>query len=104
MHRIINECHDEAWRLLSEYRSQLDDLARALLEHETLDETQILEVTGLTPVPAVADSIGRESAPERARSAGLSPIRTAVRRSRRVIPQWLTDAHIETAIVDHGKP
>src|SRR5690606_11658810 len=43
--RIISECHDEAWRLLSKYRKQLDDLASALLENETLDEAGILEVT-----------------------------------------------------------
>ncbi|HLV26936.1 MAG TPA: ATP-dependent zinc metalloprotease FtsH [Gemmatimonadales bacterium] len=55
--RIISECHDEAWRLLSKYRKQLDDLASALLENETLDEAGILEVTGLTPVPAPADSV-----------------------------------------------
>ena len=45
--RIINECHDEARRLLREYRKELDALATALLEKETLDEEGILEVTGL---------------------------------------------------------
>lgn len=47
IHRIINECHDEARRLLQEYRSELDALAAALLSKETLDEQEILEVTGL---------------------------------------------------------
>jgi len=45
--RIIQECHDEAQRLLQAHRSELDALAQALLEHETLDERQIIEVTGL---------------------------------------------------------
>ena len=45
--RIIQECHDEALRLLQAHRSELDKLAQALLEHETLDERQIIEVTGL---------------------------------------------------------
>jgi hypothetical protein len=36
-----------AVRLLSEHRHELDLLAEALLEHETLDEDQIVEVTGL---------------------------------------------------------
>lgn len=45
--RIINECHDEARRLLREYRKELDALAAALLSRETLDEKEILEVTGL---------------------------------------------------------
>jgi cell division protease FtsH len=51
--RIIGECHDEARRLLAKHRTQLDALARALLERETLDENEILEVTGLPPAPAL---------------------------------------------------
>ena len=50
--RIIRESHDEAKRLLEEHRGALDKLAEALLSQETLDEREILEVTGLTPPPA----------------------------------------------------
>jgi cell division protease FtsH len=49
--RIIGECHDEAQRLLTEHRQELDALAGALLERETLDEEEILKVTGLPPAP-----------------------------------------------------
>ncbi|RIK88345.1 MAG: cell division protein FtsH [Planctomycetota bacterium] len=49
--RIITESHDEARRRLTEHRPQLDALAAALLERETLDEQEILEVTGLSPAP-----------------------------------------------------
>ncbi|MCC7424191.1 MAG: ATP-dependent zinc metalloprotease FtsH [Planctomycetaceae bacterium] len=49
--RIIGDCHDDARRLLAEHRPALDALARALLERETLDQQQILEVTGLPPAP-----------------------------------------------------
>jgi len=49
--RIINESHDEAKRLLETHRGALDKLAEALLSHETLDEREILDVTGLTPPP-----------------------------------------------------
>jgi cell division protease FtsH len=52
--RIIGECHDEARRLLTGHRQQLDALAKALLERETLDEQAILEVTGLPPAPPLA--------------------------------------------------
>jgi cell division protease FtsH len=48
IHKIINDCHDEARRLLREHRDALDTLAKALLENETLSEKEILEVTGLT--------------------------------------------------------
>jgi cell division protease FtsH len=50
--RIITDCHDEAKRLLSAHRQQLDALADALLSRETLDEHEILEATGLKPPPA----------------------------------------------------
>ena len=51
--KIIAGSHDEAKRLLSEHRRQLDALADALLARETLDEREILEVTGLPPAPAL---------------------------------------------------
>ncbi|HVQ74330.1 MAG TPA: ATP-dependent zinc metalloprotease FtsH [Candidatus Binatia bacterium] len=50
---IIGESHDEARRLLSAHRKQLDALAEALLARETLNEQEILEVTGLPPAPAL---------------------------------------------------
>lgn len=48
---IIHESHEEAKRLLTEHRKEMDALVAALLERETLDEEEILEVTGLGPVP-----------------------------------------------------
>ncbi len=44
---IINECHQEAERLLNNYRMELNSLAAALMDKETLDEKEILLVTGL---------------------------------------------------------
>ncbi|MCE3240402.1 MAG: cell division protein [Deltaproteobacteria bacterium] len=51
MLKIIGESHDEAKRLLSAHRKQLDALAQALVARETLNEQEILEVTGLPPAP-----------------------------------------------------
>ncbi len=51
--KIIDESHDEARRLLSAHRKQLDALAEALVARETLNEQEILEVTGLPPAPAL---------------------------------------------------
>jgi cell division protease FtsH len=51
--RIITESHDEAQRLLTQYRRELDALAEALLARETLDETEILDVTGLPAAPSL---------------------------------------------------
>ena len=53
VHRIINESHEEARRLLTQHRPALDALARALLERETLDEQEILKVTGLPRAPKI---------------------------------------------------
>ena len=52
VHRIISESHAEARRLLEMHRAALDTLAGALLARETLDEREILAVTGLSRVPA----------------------------------------------------
>ncbi|HEY3117222.1 MAG TPA: cell division protein FtsH, partial [Chloroflexota bacterium] len=45
--RILQESYAEASRLLSTHRAELDALAEALLEKETLEEQQILDITGL---------------------------------------------------------
>jgi cell division protease FtsH len=50
--RIIGESHEEAKRLLGAHRKQLDALAEALLSRETLNEQEILEITGLPRAPA----------------------------------------------------
>jgi len=51
--RIIGESHDEGKRLLNAHRKELDALAEALVDRETLDEQEILNVTGLPPAPAL---------------------------------------------------
>lgn len=59
--RIIGESHDEAKRLLTTHRNSLDALAQALVTRETLNEQEILEVTGLPPAPAL--ETGKLTAP-----------------------------------------
>jgi cell division protease FtsH len=53
---IIRESHEKARRLLTEHRRELDMLAGALLEHETLDEQEILEITKLSRAPRLEDA------------------------------------------------
>jgi cell division protease FtsH len=61
--RIIHECHQQAQSLLRAHRRALDALVKALLAQETLDEQEILEVTGLPPAPALeSDRIAEASA------------------------------------------
>ncbi|HXH84958.1 MAG TPA: ATP-dependent zinc metalloprotease FtsH [Candidatus Tectomicrobia bacterium] len=51
--RIITESYEEARRLLTQYRPQLDALAAALVARETLNAEEIRQVTGLPPAPPV---------------------------------------------------
>jgi cell division protease FtsH len=50
---IIGDSYDKAKRLLTTHREQLDALVEALLARETLNEQEILAVTGLPPAPAL---------------------------------------------------
>jgi cell division protease FtsH len=52
--RLLEEAAAEAGRLLTLHRGELDALAAALLEQETLDEAAIRRVTGLLARPGVA--------------------------------------------------
>ena len=46
--RIVEEAHQQVVALLRENRDKLDSLAQALLEHETLDETEAYAAAGVT--------------------------------------------------------
>ncbi|MEV5976845.1 ATP-dependent zinc metalloprotease FtsH [Streptomyces sp. NPDC052114] len=48
MRRIVDECYDRACRQLREHRGQLDALAAALLENETLEEADAYRIAGIT--------------------------------------------------------
>ena len=49
--RILDECYDHALHLLRQHQDALQRLVQALLEKDTLDEQEILRVTGLTRAP-----------------------------------------------------
>ncbi|HEV2014201.1 MAG TPA: ATP-dependent zinc metalloprotease FtsH [Candidatus Dormibacteraeota bacterium] len=46
--RIVEECHRESVRLLTENRDRLDRLAEAVLKKDTLDQDEIYAATGIT--------------------------------------------------------
>lgn len=48
MRRIVDECYESACGQLRDHRGQLDDLAAALLENETLEEEAAYRVAGIT--------------------------------------------------------
>ena len=53
--RIVDECYAKAVELLRENRDRLDSLARALLEHETLDERDAYAAAGFDRPPPAAE-------------------------------------------------
>ncbi len=62
--RIVEECFDEACQLLESNREKLEALTQALLREESLDEEEILAVTGLPAKPTVGRSRRRGAATE----------------------------------------
>ena len=64
--RIVADSHDEVVTLLTEHRERLDALARALLEHETLDEDDAYAAAGVARPPAT--SAGELAAAARSRT------------------------------------
>jgi cell division protease FtsH len=52
VHRIVDAAHKEVVALLTEKRAQLDGLAHALLEHETLDEDDAYAAAGVEHEPS----------------------------------------------------
>ncbi|HKZ20130.1 MAG TPA: ATP-dependent zinc metalloprotease FtsH [Acidimicrobiia bacterium] len=54
--RIVDDCYQRAVTVLKEHRSQLDAIAGALLEKETLDEAEAYEVAGIKRSEAVTAS------------------------------------------------
>ncbi|MER6956802.1 MULTISPECIES: ATP-dependent zinc metalloprotease FtsH [unclassified Streptomyces] len=47
MRRIVDECYEEACRRLRDHQDQLDALAEALLENETLEEADAYRIAGI---------------------------------------------------------
>ncbi|MFF8401900.1 ATP-dependent zinc metalloprotease FtsH [Streptomyces sp. NPDC014846] len=48
MRRIVDACYEEALHKLRDHRGQLDALAQALLENETLEEADAYRIAGIT--------------------------------------------------------
>jgi cell division protease FtsH len=61
--RIVAEAHAEVTRLLGQHRDQLESLAKALLEAETLDAPEAYAAAGVPLPPRVEDEPAPEPAP-----------------------------------------
>jgi cell division protease FtsH len=54
--RILQECYAQGLKLIRDHRDALDRLAQALLERETLDEQEIIKVSGIRPAPRTSNA------------------------------------------------
>jgi cell division protease FtsH len=61
VHRLVADAHDEVVELLRANRDKLDGLAHALLEHETLDQSDAYAAAGVDQTSG--DGRGAELAP-----------------------------------------
>ncbi|MBO4409328.1 MAG: ATP-dependent zinc metalloprotease FtsH [Spirochaetales bacterium] len=50
INKILNECMEDATKILTEHRDQLDKLAQALVARETLDDNDVRELLGFEAV------------------------------------------------------
>ena len=50
INKILNECMEEATRILTEHKDQLDKLAQTLIARETLDDNEVRELLGFEAV------------------------------------------------------
>jgi cell division protease FtsH len=62
--RIVDDCYEKAVARLRENRDRLEALAKALLEHETLDEVDAYRAAGFEPRAGADQSSSVVAAPE----------------------------------------
>ena len=79
--RMIDDAHDEALEILQEHRGKLDELAGVLIERETIEKEELIQLLG--------DMEKRpQRAPER-HGAGLAISRRSVRTAEHKGPEGL---------------
>ncbi len=70
--KIVDQCYDEAVRILRGHRSQLDGLATTLLHRETLDEDDAYAAAGIRRERAPG-AVARGEVPGAERAPGMPP-------------------------------
>jgi len=52
--KILRHADQRCHATITEHRNALDLIARSLLEHETIDGSEVMRLVGLAPAPAPA--------------------------------------------------
>ena len=90
---LIEQAHDEAYKVLNENRDLLDRLALELLEKETLDHNQLAEIfTGIKRLPERPQWLSSEARP----LPSLPPVEVPARREAELVAQQESDAATAT--------
>ena len=85
---LIGAAHDEAVEILRTHRSTLDRLAAALIESETLDTPELMEILGdLAPWPAKAPAGQATPAPEVTGEGRAAAEEAPAKPERRPVPR-----------------
>ncbi|TRW43202.1 ATP-dependent zinc metalloprotease FtsH [Georgenia yuyongxinii] len=100
--RLIEDAHDEAWEILTQYRHVLDDLVLKLLEKETLNEAELARIFAPV-VKREAREVWLSS--EERQVSDIPPVLTAAERSRdeHMLPQDQSAAAGETPLDGLGQ-
>ncbi|MFD1506415.1 ATP-dependent metallopeptidase FtsH/Yme1/Tma family protein [Georgenia yuyongxinii] len=100
--RLIEDAHDEAWEILTQYRHVLDDLVLELLEKETLNEAELARIFAPV-VKREAREVWLSS--EERQVSDIPPVLTAAERSRdeHMLPQDQSAAAGETPLDGVGQ-
>jgi cell division protease FtsH len=72
---LIDGAHDHALRILTKHRRVLDELADALIEHETLDTPELLEILDQAGVKKAPTVVPRRATPDRS-APQAKPVKT----------------------------
>src|SRR5689334_14448635 len=76
---LVENAHHEAWEILVEYRDVLDDMVLKLLDKETLNKDEVLEIFApITKRPPRAVMTGNGKRPPSERPPVLTPAELAV--------------------------
>jgi len=76
---LIDHAHDEAWQVLNTNRDTLDRLASALLEHETLDHTELASIfEGIEKLPERPQWLSSDARPSSDRPPVAVPSKVPV--------------------------
>jgi len=95
--RLLDAAHDEAREILSLYRSTLDQLADALVEHETLDDAHLEAILGhLEPWESASDEMAERV--DRGDPTSAGPVAASPRETR----EHVTNVDGERSDLDQG--